>query len=308
MPTFVKSRSFLVNVLTLAVAVLLAIGCKKATAPGGDTGAVNALDRASGSADTTPLKDIDVSKLSADQQTKFYRLVDSLTSPCGKGHSLRTSYNQDTTCKRAPFAVRFVVELLDDEASEDQVREAYVDRYQNASNAEQVQIDVSKAPHEGAGPDAPIRIVEFFDYACPHCQEAKTEFDTILQKYNGQVTEWFMMFPLGRWPDSKLAAQAALAADQQGKFMAMHTMLFANSPRHSHDNLTAYAASLGLDMPKFEADLTAAAAHVESDKAVGDGLNVESTPTIYINGKKYSGPVLARYLQLWIDEELAVNR
>ena len=290
----------------------LAACSKKDKAPG-DTGAVGALDRVNGSAaaaaaDTTPLKGVDISKLSADQQTKFYHLVDSLTSPCGKSQTLRTSVLQDTSCKRAPFAVRFVVNLLEDEASEDQARDAYVEKYQTPANDKPVKLDVSKAPHVGAGPDAPIRIVEFFDYACPHCQEAKPVFDEVIEKYNGKIAEWFLMFPLGRWPDSHLAAQAVLAANAQGKFKEMHTMLFANSPRHSHDNVTAYAKEIGLDPAKFETDLVASAAQVDADHAQGDGVSVESTPTVYINDKKYSGPMLARYLELWIDEELAVNR
>ena len=116
------------------------------------------------------------------------------------------------------------------------------------------------------------------------------------------------MFPLGRWPDSKLAAQAAYAAAAQGKFKEMHTVLFANAPRHSKADVTAYAAKLGLDMTKFEADYAGAAAQVEADHNLGKSLGVSGTPAIFINDRKYSGPLYTKYFDLYIEEELAVNR
>ena len=83
----------------LSIALLAGAGCEKKPAKSGDTGAISALDRAgseNGPPDTTPLQGIDVSKLSKEKQDLFYKLVNSLSSPCGKAHSLRTSYTSDT--------------------------------------------------------------------------------------------------------------------------------------------------------------------------------------------------------------------
>src|SRR5688572_5612744 len=104
----------------LVLPALMGFACDKGKKQG-DTGAVNALDRANeqkGPVDETPIEGVDISKLSADKQKLFYKLVGSLSSPCGKAHSLRTSFTQDTACKRAPFAVRYVQALLEDEATE----------------------------------------------------------------------------------------------------------------------------------------------------------------------------------------------
>lgn len=281
-----------------------ACGEKKSTKP--DTGAITAADRADPAVvnDTTPLQGIDITKLQADKQKVFHKLVSSLKSPCGKTHSLRTSFTSDTSCKRAPFAVRYLIQLLDDEASEDQAREEYTHKYENIKT---IKLDVSKAPRVGAE-DAPIKLVEFYDYACPHCVEFKKMLDQIAQEQAGKVSEYFMQYPLGKWPDSKSAAQAALAADKQGKFKEMHAVLFAKTPQHNKAAVMGYAKELGLDMAKFEADYNAAGAHVEHDRAQGEAAGVESTPTVYFNDRKYEGPLNPKYIGMWVEEEVAVNR
>jgi protein-disulfide isomerase len=295
----------------LCLPLLMGGACEKKPKNNGDTGAINALDRAEGSetqagpVDETPLQGIDVSKLSGDKQKLFYKLVGSLSSPCGKAHSLRTSYTQDTSCKRAPFAVRYVEALLEDEATEDQAREDYEKKYKN--DHEPVKIDISKAPHIG-NEDAPIRLVEFFDYQCPHCQAFKPMLEAVSHANDGKVVEYFMMFPLPSHHDSKNASQAAVAANQLGKFKEMHDLLFARSPQHSQEAVVGYAKEIGLDPAKFEAAYNAAAAQVASDIGQGDALGVDSTPTLFFNDRKYEGPFHPKYIQMWIDEELAVNR
>src|SRR3954465_10439650 len=149
-------------VLVIACAPLLIAGaCEKKTKPN-DTGAVAALDNAAtppaaeSPADTTPLAGIDVSKLEGDKSALFYKLVNSLKSPCGKAHSLRTSFTSDTSCKRAPFAARYVLAMLEDEAPEDRVREEYAHTYEPPGQP--VKLDTSRAPHLGAR-DAPIKLV-----------------------------------------------------------------------------------------------------------------------------------------------------
>jgi protein-disulfide isomerase len=286
------------------LALILLVGCDKGQR-NGDTGAVNALDRAAptGPVDETPLQGIDVSKL-GDKQKTFYKLVGSLSSPCGKAHSLRTSFTTDTSCKRAPFAVRYLIALLSDEGTEDQVREEYEKKYKEPKT---VKLDVSRAPHFG-NDDAPIRLVEFFDYQCPHCAAFKPMLEAVAAAQHDKVVEYFMMFPLEKHEGSKSAAQASLAAAQMGKFKEMHDLLFARSPRHSKDDVVGYAKQLGLDPGQFEVRYNAALAQVQQDLAQGEAAGVEATPTLYFNDRKYEGPMHPKYIEMWIEEELAVNR
>lgn len=300
-----------VSKVFLAVVCALALSaCEKKPAKG-DTGAINALDRANGPSaatgpvDETPLQGIDVSKLGTDKQKLFYQLVGSLSSPCGKAHSLRTSYATDTSCKRAPFAVRYVIALLEDEATEPQVREEYERKY--TTPGKQVKLDVSKAPSTGAE-DAPVRLVEFFDYQCPHCAQFKPALDTVMAAQQGKAVLYYMMFPLSKHTDSKSAARAAVAAHQLGKFKEMHALLFERSPRHSREAVIGYAKELGLDPAQFEAAYNAAEGQVSSDLAQGDAAGVEATPTLFFNDRKYEGPMHPKYISMWIEEEVAVNR
>lgn len=288
---------------------------KKSAKASGDPGAMAALDRAgsgakvqegdNGPVDTTPLPGIDIGKLSDDQKQSFYKLVGSLSSPCGKAHSLRTSVTSDSSCKRAPFAVRYVKQLLEDEINESMVREAYDAKYKPVEK--KVSFELSKAPRVGAN-DAPVRLVEFFDYGCPHCAAFKPMMEQVVADRGDKIVEYFMMFPLEKHTDSKSAAQAALAAAQQGKFKQMHDVLFDKTPLHDHEHVTDYAKQIGLDMGKFEAAYAAAAPQVESDVKQGESAGVDSTPTLFFNDRKYEGPMHPKYIEMWIDEELAVNR
>ena len=291
----------------LSLPLLMGGACEKKKP--NDTGAITAMDRvdkASGPVDTSPLPGIDVSKLSADRQQLFYKLVGSLNSPCGKT-SLRTSFTQDTSCKRAPYAVKYVAALLGDEVNEKDTREFFTKKYEAAPGAKP-KFELSKAPRVGPE-DAPVRLVEFFDYACPFCATFKPILEKVANDNKGKVVEYFMMYPLdGKHPDSKSAAQAALAAASQGKFKEMHEVLFARTPQHGKEAVMGYAQQLGLDMTKFAADYDAVAAHVASDQAQGLAAGVDSTPTLFFNDRKYEGPSDPDYITMWIEEELAVNR
>jgi protein-disulfide isomerase len=305
-------------VLAMLCAPLLMGGaCEKKANKPNDTGAIGALDQAAATpgsdsavaeaaVDTTPLAGVELGKLDADKTKLFYTLVGSLKSPCGKAHSLRTSITSDATCERAQFAVRYVLALLEDEASEQIARDEYAKKYEKPAGPP-AKLDTSKAPH--AGNDKPrIRLVEFFDYECPHCQLFKAMMDQVLADRGGLISASFMMFPLKQHTLARGAAQAALAAHQQGKFKEMHDKLFDPSQKPSHDNVISYAKGMGLDMAKFEKDYAAAASQIETDLAQGEAAGVDSTPTLFINDRKYEGPMYPKYIEMWIDEELVVNR
>jgi protein-disulfide isomerase len=284
--------------------VLLAACEKKATSGNGTVPPGSNGSASVGPVDTTPLTGIDLAKLDDDKQQVFYRLMGSLNSPCGKSENLRKSFTSDVACKRAPFAVRFVVEMLADEANEDAIRKIYGEMY--AKRAPAV-LDYAKAPRFGPN-DAGVRLAEFFDYACSHCVEFKPVLDEVLQQYEGKVVMYYFMYPVPVSPHSRGAAQAALAAHAQDKFKEMHAMLFAKSPEHTKDAVKLYAAGIGLDLAKFETDYEAAGARVDADHEMGKKAGVKGTPGLFINEQLYEGPQIPKYINMWIDQEMAVNR
>lgn len=254
--------------------------------------------------DKSPLPGLDVAKLDDAKQTVFYTLMASLESPCGKPHSLRVSVATDQSCKRAPFAAKLVASILEDGGTEKVVREMYTQRYKTQATPAKF---TSEGPRVGA-PDAPIQIVEFFDYGCPACVHFKPELEKLIAERGKDIAVSYKMYPLlAAHPDSGSAAQAALAAHAQGKFAEMHTMLFAKG-KHKRDDVMGYAKEIGLDMAKFEADYAAADPKVKADAAEGDAAKIHGTPSLFINGVAYEGPRLAKYLGMVVDEELAVMR
>ena len=293
-----------------AVPFLLGAACtKKGDAKPTDTGAIEAGDRVepAGPVDTTPLPGIDVSKLASKKQQLFYKLVGSLSSPCGKAHSLRTSVVSDQTCKRAPFAAKLVVAMLEDEATEADVKQEYNDKYNNKAAPKVFKLD--GVPHHGPA-DAPIVLVEFYDYGCSACQAFKPVLEQVLGKYKSEVVVYYKQFPIAaKHPESPSAARAALAAHKQEKFAPMHDLLFQRAPEHRREQVIGYAKQLGLDMQRFEADYDGAAALVEADQKEGDAAGVDHTPTLFFNGMEYKGPTqTSKYLGMWVEEEIAVNR
>jgi protein-disulfide isomerase len=197
--------------------------------------------------------------------------------------------------------------MLGDGADSDTAKKVYELRY--AAGAENHAFDLGPSvPHSGPV-DAPVQLVEFFDYNCHVCRDTLPILEEALKAHPGQVVLYYKQFPLGRWPDSPAAAQAALAAGKQGKYVEMHTLLFANQGHgFTEEDLDGFAKKLGLDMRQFAADYAAAADQVEADHAEGKSSGVTSTPTIFVGGRPNHAPHDRRYLDAWIEEELAASR
>src|SRR5207302_7591450 len=115
----------------------------------------------------------------------------------------------------------------------------------------------------------------------------------VLQEYPSQVKLIFKQFPLDIHSQAALAAAAAIAAHNQGKFWAMHDALFASRKDLSRPAILAVASAIGLDMKRFEADLDSFATRQAVNRDMDDGMKigVMSTPTLFIDGKHYNGPI-----------------
>lgn len=255
--------------------------------------------------DRTPVAGLDVSKLEEKDQTLFFRLLQSFSSPCGKAHSLRTSVATDKSCRRAPFAARYLAALIEDKLPETDVRDLWEAKYKDVGETHT--FELAGVPHDGSE-DAPIQIVEFFDYGCPACQAFKPVMDAVIEQNPGTICVYYKMFPLvDKHPDSMSAAQAALAAHAQGKFLDMHNALFDHTDSHKRAGVMELARNLKLNMPKFQVDYDSAESQVKTDQKQGDDAGVDGTPTIFFAGRRYEGPPHPKYFGYWIQEELAVS-
>jgi protein-disulfide isomerase len=168
-------------------------------------------------------------------------------------------------------------------------------------------VDVS-ADDPSSGPaNAPITVVEFSDYQCPYCARVVPTLSKLRQAYGDKIRMVFKDFPLAIHPLAPKAAEAAHCAGEQGKYWDMHDRLFANQQALAVPGLKETAAGLGLDGAKFGQCLDSGkyAAAIAEDMKQGEALGVQSTPTVYINGRPVLGAQPFELFQSVIDEELA---
>ena len=139
---------------------------------------------------------------------------------------------------------------------------------------------------------APVTLVEYGDFECPHCGRAHPIVKTVLRTLGNDLRFAYRHFPLSRiHPHAEHAAEMAEAAGEQGKFWPMHDMLFENQGALEDEDLIAYAGALGID-PEWAAAALAEglfADKVREDFASGVRSGVNGTPTFFINGVRYDG-------------------
>jgi protein-disulfide isomerase len=167
------------------------------------------------------------------------------------------------------------------------------------------------ATGQSRGPaDAPIIIVEFGDYECPFCHHFEPTLESVIKQYSHQVRFVFRNFPLTQiHPHAMHAAEAAVCAQQQGKFWPMHDAIYADSAPLSDSSLRALAKQVGLDSQKFEKCVRSEAPLevIHADEQDGESLGVEATPTLFIDGRYINGDVPRNQLVSVIEDELKIK-
>jgi protein-disulfide isomerase len=161
---------------------------------------------------------------------------------------------------------------------------------------------VSARDHAAGPDDAPVTLVEYGDYECPHCGRAHPVVKAVQRELEGQLRFVFRNFPLAEaHPHALLAAQAAEAAGAQGRFWEMHDMIFEHQDALEPQDIVGYAELIGLDIAQFERDLEAGtyAKKVRDDFRSGVRSGVNGTPTFFVNGERYDGS--------WANEEAFIG-
>lgn len=149
-------------------------------------------------------------------------------------------------------------------------------------------ISVDDDPAQGKA-TAPVTVVMFSDFQCPACAGVHPILKKAITDYADKVRLVVRDFPLTSIHENAFsAATAANAADRQGKFFQYIEILYKNQNRLDRESLVKYAADLGLNVQRFELDLSDAriAAEVRKDRADGETYGISSTPTVFVNGVK----------------------
>jgi protein-disulfide isomerase len=150
-----------------------------------------------------------------------------------------------------------------------------------------VSITLDDQPMKG-NPNAPVTIVEFTDFQCPMCGKTQPILEDVAKEYGDKVKVVARDFPLDMHAFAEKAAEAAEAARDQGKYWEYTAILFKNQEALGVPKLKEYASLVGLDRAKFDEALDTGkfAEKVKRDLREGEKLGINSTPTIFINGKR----------------------
>lgn len=156
--------------------------------------------------------------------------------------------------------------------------------------------------------DAPVTLIEFSDYQCPYCIRSESVLKDVLAKYPKDVRLVVRHFPLDQiHPFARPAAEAAMCADEQGRFWDFHDALFALGGDIDEASLPAIAQKLALDSKAFETCVAERRfqAFVEADAQAGEGAGVTGTPAFFVNGIPLKGARDVAEFSRVIDTELA---
>jgi protein-disulfide isomerase len=158
-------------------------------------------------------------------------------------------------------------------------------------SAEVIPVDPGDGPVQGS-PEAPVTIVEFSCFTCPACADLEPDLKRTLARYPGKVRLAYRYFPLRLDGKPLLLAEAAECARRQGKFWETHDLLFQRSAEiESEPELLETLAPLDLDLEDLSRCLASeeVEAHVRADFEAGRSYGVDSTPTLFVNGRRVRG-------------------
>lgn len=251
------------------------------------------------------LSGVDTSTLTVREKREWSGYVSELLAPCSDTPvSIAQCVQEKRACNKCLPAAKLIMRGVRDGYAKEQIESSYHNRF-DADHVKNVPIDDS--PTRGSTA-APVVIVEFADFTCPHCQALAPSLDKFVDDHKNDLLFSYKFFPLNGpgHERSEAAARAAWAAKLQGKFWEMHHKLFTNPEHLEQGDLEGYAKDLGLDLAKFRADMQSQPTtdKIAADKKLGESLNVMGTPTLFIDGREYDK---SQSLEDWVDLELQLK-
>jgi protein-disulfide isomerase len=177
------------------------------------------------------------------------------------------------------------------------------------------QIQMKDAPSVGDS-NAAVTLVEYSDFECPVCRNLHDALRGLLPKYAGKVRVVFKDFPIEQLhPWARTAAIAGRCAYQQDPkaFWKMYDFIYDNqeiiSAANAWTKMLDYAGQSGLDAEAFKSCMASpeAGAAVNASRANGQQLDVNSTPTVFVNGRRIVGAD-AHLLEQYINYELGQQK
>ncbi len=207
-------------------------------------------------------------------------ILDAQFDPCGKPRSLMEAVKDSATCATAPKLANYAVGQIQRGLSKRQVVKELLKEQKRLT----VKHDFSLTGRPSIGSaSAKVTVVEFFDFQCPHCKTVASKVANLVKSKGARIV--YKQFPLEFHPAAKTAAVFAVAAHSQGKWEAVHDLLFANQDKLDDALVEKLTKESGADMAKLQSAKAAATTMVEQDRREGDAAGLEGTPTFFVNGR-----------------------
>jgi protein-disulfide isomerase len=249
------------------------------------------------------LEGVDTGALTQREKKEWSSYVSEFISPCPSVPvPIAQCVQNKRDCDKCLPAAKYIMKGVKDGMTREQVEKSYKNRF-DPDRIKNVPIDGSPTK----GPEgAPLTVVEFADFQCPHCGEFAPILDKVVESRRNEIRFVYKFYVLGKFPNSENAARAAIAAGKQGKFWEMHHAIFANQMHLDQQGLDSMAKDLGLDVGRLHADMQApdTAERIAKDRKLGEDLKIEGTPTMFINGRQYDP---RQDLNDWLNLELQMQ-
>lgn len=154
--------------------------------------------------------------------------------------------------------------------------------------------------------NALVTVVEFSDYQCPVCRSVHTVARRLKDHYREQVRWVFKDYPLRKHRNSRMTAEAARCAGEQGKFWEYQDILFSSREEFNPESLERFAVDLGLSGELFQECLSSGkfGEAVQKDLQEAERLGLDRTPSFIVNGRLMTGGLSFEQFEEVINEEL----
>ena len=197
-----------------------------------------------------PIRSVDPSAHSSDRSDDVDKLLSQAMCPCDKRRTLLECF-QDKSCEAAVKLGEHTKEQFREGHDFEEVKLSLVNKYLNEHLIYEFKGDDRPVKGDQL---SPVKVVKFADFQCSHCARLAVLLKGIMENEGNIASLEFRHFPLTRHPYAHYAARSTFAAQNQGKFWAMHDLLFEHQSTLSIERVDELARSLGVDWPQFVRD------------------------------------------------------
>lgn len=246
---------------------------------------------------------LDFSKLSGPAQKELSTVFTDEFDWCGRPLTVAASLKSPSVCKHTRrLAVLAASQALEGAPATEII--VALSKYNQSFAARRTGFKPDERMCVGPAA-AKVTLVEFSDFECPYCAAARPMLQEAVKSHK-DVRLCFQPFPLSGHPHGVPAAQAALFARDNGKFWPMHDALFENQLSLSETFIKDLAKKQGLDVAALAKAMSAGkySDELTTSKDLGRTAGVDSTPSVYLNGRKLTLMISADSLAAAIDDEL----